>query len=199
MLPPEVVVARKADFEEREGGVVLVAPRFGPGLLDRIQRRIFGDRKIRIRLDEMGTFVWLLCDGATCLKDIIAALEARFGKGLEGARVLLVGLAYKKNVDDIRESPGFVIVEHLQERGANVDYYDPYVPEMPLTREHPQLAGRRSVPWTAESIAGYDAAVICTDHDEVDYGLLVEHARLIVDSRNVIRRKGLESEKLLLA
>lgn len=127
------------------------------------------------------------------------ALGARGGKPLKEAKILLVGLAYKKNVDDIRESPGFVIVELLQEAGAKVDYYDPYVPTVPVTREHPQLAGQPRSPWTAESIASYDAAVVCTDHDDLDYGLLVEHARLIVDSRNVIRRKGFETDKLIQA
>ncbi|MCG8361453.1 MAG: nucleotide sugar dehydrogenase [Kiloniellales bacterium] len=127
------------------------------------------------------------------------ALGARGGKPLKEAKILLVGLAYKKNVDDIRESPGFVIVELLQEAGAKVDYYDPYVPTVPVTREHPQLAGQPRAPWTAESIASYDAAVVCTDHDDLDYGLLVEHARLIVDSRNVVRRKGFETDKLVQA
>ena len=127
------------------------------------------------------------------------ALEARSAKKLDGARVLLVGLAYKKNVDDIRESPAFAIVELLQEKGAEVDYHDPYVAEVPVMRDHPQLAGRRSVPWTAETIAACDAAVVCTDHDELDYGLLVDHAPLIVDSRNAIRRKGFQTDKLILA
>ncbi len=127
------------------------------------------------------------------------ALEARSGKKLQGARVLLVGLAYKKNVDDIRESPAFAIVELLQDKGAEVDYHDPYVAEVPVMRDHPQLAGRRCVPWTAESVASYDAAIVCTDHDELDYGLLVDHAPLIVDSRNAIRRKGFQTDKLILA
>jgi UDP-N-acetyl-D-glucosamine dehydrogenase len=117
-------------------------------------------------------------------------LNARFAKGLKGARVLLVGLAYKKNVDDIRESPGFRLIELLEERGATVDFYDPFVPVIPSTREHAALAGRPSVPFTPEVVGGYDVALIATDHDNVDYGLLVDHAPLVVDTRNAIARAG---------
>ncbi|MGF1610886.1 MAG: nucleotide sugar dehydrogenase [Kiloniellales bacterium] len=127
------------------------------------------------------------------------ALETRAGRALSGARVLLAGMAYKKNVDDIRESPGLRIMELIEERGATVDYHDPHIPEIPVTREHPDLGGRRSVPWSAESLAGYDAVLICTDHDGVDYRLLGEHGRLIVDSRNVMARLGLAADKVAKA
>ena len=130
------------------------------------------------------------------LKD---ALEARSGKDLKGARVLLVGLAYKKNVDDLRESPALTLIELLEGEGAKVDYHDPYISEIMRTREHPDLAGRRSVPWTVESLAGFDAALISTDHDAVDYGLLIDNVPLVVDSRNIIARKGLESDRVIKA
>lgn len=115
------------------------------------------------------------------------ALDARAGKGLNGARILLVGLAYKKNVDDTRESPALTIIELLEERGAAVDYYDPYVAEIPMTREHAPLAGRRSVEWNPTALSDYDAAFICTDHDDVNYAELVAHSRLVVDTRNATR------------
>ena len=124
---------------------------------------------------------------------LAAALEARHGRSLTGARVLLVGLAYKKNVDDTRESPGLEIMELLQAYGATVDYHDPHVAAIPVTRNHPTLTGKRSIPWTADAIAGFDAALICTDHDALDYACLAEHAPLIVDTRNVMARVGFKS------
>jgi UDP-N-acetyl-D-glucosamine dehydrogenase len=127
------------------------------------------------------------------------ALEERNGRSLEGARILLVGMAYKKNVDDIRESPGLTIMELMEARGAQVDYHDPHIPETPVTREHPSLGGRRSVAWSAEGIAGYDAALICTDHDDIDYRLLAEHGRLVIDTRNAMARHGLAGDKVVKA
>lgn len=117
-------------------------------------------------------------------------IVSRYNRKLTQSRILLLGLAYKKNVDDTRESPGLKIMELLQLRGAAVDYHDPYIPRIPVTRKHPRLAGKRSVPWTAEAISDYDAVLICTDHDELDYGLLGRSARLIVDTRNVMVREG---------
>lgn len=121
---------------------------------------------------------------------IAAELNSRFSKSIKGSRVLLVGLAYKKNVDDIRESPGFRLIELLEGRGAYVDYYDPFVPVIPRTREHARLAGRPAAAFTPENIATYDAALIATDHDDVDYGMLVDHAKLVVDTRNAVARAG---------
>jgi UDP-N-acetyl-D-glucosamine dehydrogenase len=118
---------------------------------------------------------------------LAAALDMRFATPLNGARVLVVGLAYKKNVDDTRESPAFRIISLLERRGARVDYYDPFVPEILPTREYAALAGRRCIDWTADALAGYDAALICTDHDAVDYAQLVAHCRLVVDTRDATR------------
>ncbi len=127
------------------------------------------------------------------------ALDARFSRGLNGARILLVGLAYKKNVGDIRESPGLRLIRLLEERGATVDYHDPHVPEITMTREHPEFAGRRSVRLTTATAGGYALALIATDHDVVDYHLLVEAARLVVDTRNACARSGIVSEKVVKA
>ena len=118
------------------------------------------------------------------------ALDRRFRKGLNGARILLLGVAYKKNVDDTRESPAFAIWERLRERGAEVAYHDPHVPVIPKTRAHASLAGTASVPLTPRNLAGFDAVLIVTDHDAVDYRLLREHASLVVDTRGRGRALG---------
>ena len=112
-----------------------------------------------------------------------SALYDQFTKPLFGAQILLIGLAYKKNVGDTRESPAFALIEIMEARGANVDYHDPYIAEIPLTREHTDLAGRRSVPLDGIN-KNYDALLICTDHDQIDYEALAANQRLIVDTRN---------------
>jgi UDP-N-acetyl-D-glucosamine dehydrogenase len=116
------------------------------------------------------------------------ALDLRAGKTLSRARLLIVGVAYKKNIDDIRESPALALIELLQKRRADVDYFDPFVPEIPPTREHAALAGMRSVAFTPETLARYDAALVVTDHDRIDWQGLVDHAQLIVDARNIKKR-----------
>jgi UDP-N-acetyl-D-glucosamine dehydrogenase len=118
----------------------------------------------------------------------IEELGTRFSKSLTGSRVLLLGLAYKRNVEDIRESPSLRIIELLERRGAHVDYHDPYVAEIPPTRQHGELAGRRSVELRPESIRDYDLALIVTDHDSVDYGVIVDNAKLVIDTRNAVSR-----------
>ena len=118
---------------------------------------------------------------------LAAALDARFARGLNGARILVIGLAYKKNVDDTRESPALEIIELLEARGAACAYHDPFVATIPPTREHGRLAGRRSVPLEPATLEGFDAGLIVTDHDGIDYGVLVEALPLLVDTRNVTR------------
>ena len=103
---------------------------------------------------------------------------------MAGARVLVLGVAYKKNIDDVRESPAFTIIELLEGKGASTAFYDPHVVEIPATREHMQLAGRRSIDWDPSCLADYDAALIVTDHDGVDYAALVKESLLVVDTRN---------------
>jgi len=127
------------------------------------------------------------------------ALDQQLSKSLGSAKVLLVGLAYKKNVSDIRESPSLVLLELLEKRGTHTDYHDPYVAEVPRTREHAELAGRRSVELTPEVIRSYDAILLATDHDNIDYGTLHENARLIVDTRNAFGKRGYRSEKIVKA
>jgi UDP-N-acetyl-D-glucosamine dehydrogenase len=130
---------------------------------------------------------------------LAAALTERFGKSLAGARILLLGVAYKKNVDDTRESPAYRLIEDLEARGATVDFYDPHVPTIPKTREHGSLAGRHSIEWDSELLAGYDAALICTDHDAVDYQQLADVSALIVDTRNALKNVSSGRDKVVKA
>ncbi|MBI1318972.1 MAG: nucleotide sugar dehydrogenase [Candidatus Hydrogenedens sp.] len=118
------------------------------------------------------------------IRQLADALDRRFCKGLNQARILVVGIAYKKNVDDMRESPALRIIDLLRERGAEIAYYDPFVPEITRTREHPHLTGLRSLPWSADLAAAHDATLIVTDHDNIDYQALVAGSRLVVDTRN---------------
>jgi UDP-N-acetyl-D-glucosamine dehydrogenase len=127
------------------------------------------------------------------------ALSCRKQKSLSGARVLLVGLAYKKNVDDLRESPSLTLLELIESRGGNVDYYDPYIPEIPSTREHATLAGRRSITWSEALKRPFDAVLISTDHDEVDHKELVVHHELVVDTRNATRAVAQGRDRIVLA
>jgi len=126
-------------------------------------------------------------------------LDKHLGLSLGSARVLIVGLAYKKDVSDIRESPSLKLIEFLEDRGTRVDFHDPHVPEIPQTREHAALAGRKSIGLDAELVAGYDAVVIATDHSTIDYGLVSERSRLIVDTRNAIASRGLSVANVVKA
>ncbi len=109
-------------------------------------------------------------------------LSEHLGKALRGAKVLVAGAAYKKNINDLRESPSLHIMDLLKARGAEVDYTDPFCPEIPQTRDHPELVGMRSV----DPASGHwDAVLVTTDHDGVNYGDLTTRADLIIDTRNV--------------
>jgi UDP-N-acetyl-D-glucosamine dehydrogenase len=130
---------------------------------------------------------------------LIEALDRRAGKSIGAAKILMVGLAFKKNVEDTRESPSLKLMELLGKRGARVDFHDPFVPVIPVTREHAALAGRPSVPLTPEGVASYDAVLIATDHDEIDYRLIVRHARLVIDTRNACQRAGILDDKVVKA
>lgn len=107
------------------------------------------------------------------------------GKALKQAKILVLGIAYKKNVDDMRESPSVEIMELLEEKGADVAYSDPHVPVFPKMREH--HFDLSSEPLTAENLALFDAVVLATDHERFDYSLILENARLIVDTRGKYR------------
>ncbi|RWM18207.1 MAG: nucleotide sugar dehydrogenase [Mesorhizobium sp.] len=127
------------------------------------------------------------------------SLDTRQKISLSSAAILIVGLAYKPNVSDIRESPTLVMLETLVKRGASVDYHDPHVQEIPKTREHPDLSGWKSVELTTDTLSNYDAVLIATDHDQIDYRLLAEHAKLIVDTRNCFARRNIVCLNLVKA
>ena len=120
------------------------------------------------------------------IEKLRAVLE-RDGKALAGSAILVLGLSYKKDVDDPRESPAFEIIHLLLEAGAQPSYHDPHIPIAPTMRSWPELPPLESVELTAEALAAVDAVVIVTDHAAVDYDLVVEHAFSIVDTRGVLR------------
>ena len=127
------------------------------------------------------------------------ALDALSSKGLSGTKILIVGMAYKKNVDDMRESPSLVLMKLLRGRGAIVDYFDPFVPEIISTREHAELAGTRSIEFTPANIRSYEAVLISTDHDNVNYDDLVTNAKLVIDTRNATKSVTQNREKIVKA
>ena len=107
-------------------------------------------------------------------------------KPIKGSSILVLGLAYKPNVDDERESPSYVLMEMLHNRGAKVAYYDPYVPVIKPTREHAHWAGTASVSWNRDTIAGFDLVLLATNHASVNYQELADWAQCIVDTRNAL-------------
>ncbi len=104
------------------------------------------------------------------------------GRAIRGARILVLGLAYKKDVDDLRESPSVVLIEQLKDRGARVDYNDPFIPRTHAQRQHDLKM--KSIPLTARNLKRYDLVLIATDHSVYDWRFIVRHARRIVDTRN---------------
>ncbi len=113
---------------------------------------------------------------------VMEALNER-GKPLKGSRVLVLGIAYKKNVDDMRESPAVELMEQLVKRGARVEYADPHVPVFPRMREH--RFDLKSVALSPQSVGGFDLVLLATNHDAFDYKMIQAHAKLIVDTRGV--------------
>lgn len=109
------------------------------------------------------------------------------GKAVKGSRVLLLGLAYKADVDDPRESPSFELMDLLEERGAAVDYHDPYIPKTPVMRSWPKMAPRESVRLTEECLKQFDAVLLVTAHKCVDYDLIEKHSNLLVDTRGMYK------------
>lgn len=122
-----------------------------------------------------------------------AALNER-EKSLKGSKILLLGVAYKKDVDDLRESPSLKLLELLTERGAKLDYSDPYFPSLHRMR-HYDFSNMRSVELTPERLGGYDCVLIATDHSSYDYESIVKNSKLVVDTRNATRKiKGAQSK-----
>ena len=108
------------------------------------------------------------------------------GVALSKANILMIGLAYKKNVDDPRETPAAEIIDRLADMKCSLSYHDPHLPEFPEMRKYDFTMS--SVPLTEDAVKNCDCVLIITDHDNVDYGLIAEHAKLVVDTRNALDR-----------
>jgi UDP-N-acetyl-D-glucosamine dehydrogenase len=130
---------------------------------------------------------------------LVSALSERAGKALKGARILVIGLAYKKNVDDMRESPALTLIEMLEGQGAKVDYHDPIIAAIKPSREHPHLAGRQSIALSDTNLKRADAVLIVTDHDAIDFKRVGKAAKLIVDTRNTMTRAGWRGRNVIKA
>jgi len=118
------------------------------------------------------------------------------GKALKGAKVLILGLAYKKNIDDLRESPSIRLIELFREKGAQVSYHDPHCPKMKEMRHQPRYMLEMESVDLAQGVAEADVVVIATDHDAIDYAQLVRDAKLVVDTRNATRSVSFGRDKI---
>ncbi len=125
------------------------------------------------------------------INQTLKALNAH-GKAMNGSNILVIGLAYKPDVDDMRESPTFKLFDILEEYQASIEYYDPYIPEIKPTREHAHWTGKESIEWTREKVEAFDAVIISTNHSDIDYKGLADWNSCIIDTRNAM--KGVEGE-----
>ncbi len=121
------------------------------------------------------------------VSNLTKAMNDNLKKPLNGSKVLIIGIAYKKDIDDIRESPSLVLIESLKSLGASTDYHDEFVPEIPATREHKSLEGMKSVPLSEKTLKAYDAVLISTNHSYISYQDLANNALLILDTRNAMK------------
>jgi UDP-N-acetyl-D-glucosamine dehydrogenase len=126
-------------------------------------------------------------------------LDIRFSKGLNGSKILILGMAYKKNIEDVRESPALVVYELLKSKHALVDFYDAYVSEIPEIPEHLELSGLKSIRLTEGSLKEYDAVVICTDHDDINYEFVLKNSKLVLDTRNATKNFNKEYDNVVKA
>ncbi|WP_052214899.1 nucleotide sugar dehydrogenase [Belnapia sp. F-4-1] len=133
------------------------------------------------------------------LDRLAEALDRQQGRGLRGSRILVIGLGYKRNLEDLRHSPALVLMEMLEARGAEVLHLDPLVPVIPPQPDHPGLVGRRGIAPGPEALAGIQAGLIVTDHDGIDYAGLVAALPLLVDTRNACARLGLTGPHIVKA
>jgi UDP-N-acetyl-D-glucosamine dehydrogenase len=127
---------------------------------------------------------------------VIDALNEK-KKSINGSKILVLGAAYKKDIDDPRESPSFKLMEIMLEKGATVDYNDPLIPELPSMRMYD--IKRKSVELTPQNLAKYDCVLISTDHSVYDWDFIVEHARLVVDTRNATQKVLENRDKIVKA
>ena len=127
------------------------------------------------------------------------AMEAlnKYQKSINGSKILILGVSYKKNIDDMRESPSLKLIDLFREKGAVVDYNDPYVPVLPPTRKY--NFDMKSVSLTEKNLGKYDLVVLSTDHDNYNYDYIFNHSKLIIDSRNALKKNGLVNGKIYKA
>lgn len=118
----------------------------------------------------------------------------KFKKSLNGSKVLILGASYKKDIDDMRESPSLKLIEILREKGAKVDYNDPYVPKLPKTRKYQY--DMESVELSKKNLTKYDLVLLSTDHSDYNYKFITANSKLILDTRNAFERAGVKSEKV---
>jgi UDP-N-acetyl-D-glucosamine dehydrogenase len=118
-------------------------------------------------------------------------------KSLKGAKLLILGLAYKKDIDDMRESPSVELIELFSKKGAKIDYNDPYIPRAPKQRQHDLKMTSKKL--SAKMLAGYDAVVISTDHSCYDYNLIAKNAKLVIDTRNATSAVKIGRSKIVKA
>ncbi len=121
----------------------------------------------------------------------------RHKKSLNGSKILILGASYKKDIDDMRESPSLKLIEILRDKGAEVDYFDPYVPKLPRTRKYNY--DMHSIEMNKENLAKYDLVLLSTDHSNFDYKFIAENSKLIVDTRNAFRKNGIKKENIYFA
>lgn len=121
------------------------------------------------------------------VQKVVDALNER-GKSIKGARILILGIGYKKDVDDLRESPSLKLIEILKKRNANIDYNDPYIPKIPKVRKYEY--DMTSIELTPDNLSAYDAVLISTDHSSYDFNQIVQHSQLIIDTRNAVKEKN---------
>jgi UDP-N-acetyl-D-glucosamine dehydrogenase len=127
------------------------------------------------------------------------ALSRKLQKGLHGSKVLLLGLAFKKNIEDVRESPALRVFELLKEKGANVTFYDPFVDVLPTFHMPAAIAGEKSIVWDKSKLKNFDAAVVLTDHDDIDYAAVAAEIPVIVDTRNAMAKHAPGSDRVFKA
>lgn len=126
-------------------------------------------------------------------------LDLRFSKGLNGSKILILGMAYKKNIEDVRESPSLIVYELLKSKHADVDFYDAHVPEIPEIPEHKELSGLKSIRLSENSLKAYDAVIICTDHDDLNYEFILKNSKLVLDTRNATHNFSKEYDNVVNA
>jgi UDP-N-acetyl-D-glucosamine dehydrogenase len=115
-------------------------------------------------------------------------------KALNGSKVLLLGAAYKKDIDDMRESPSLRLIELLEREGAVVDFNDPYVPKLYKMRKYDYTM--ESVELTAENLKSYDLTILSTDHSDYDYQFIADNSKLILDTRNAFEKNGVKADHI---